>query len=740
MRRERFELALERIKPGDWEKFEEFASQYLACEFPSLRTLATPSGDRGRDSELFSPDGKPNIMLQYSVTENWSPKISQTVKRIKENFPDILLLIYVTNQSIGAKADDIKQKLLSVHNLILDIKDKSWFLDRMSSNDVREIVAERLAEVYVDTLLKDRNIIDQSSKILTNTETRAAYLYLKLQLEDEQKDKGLKKISYEAIIRSVLRETDSQNTIHREEIKSKVRNILSSQSENRVNDLVDSALNRMTKRIIRHWVAEDKFCLTHQESVRLSEELGKHENEQKELLHNIDFRVKKIAGDNYKYIETIAGQIVDRINRIIQNYLNSRGEKFASAITTGHIPGLATEDLKTIIIKDLSDDKIKPIKNVDIFSVIADTIIDLFQTPDQNLSIYLRAIADSYTLMAFLRETPDVQSSINKLLSQGEIWLDTNIVLPLFAEELLEESHKKFYTNILHVATEVGLKLKIIKGIIEEINGHLNRCIACARMPIHNWQGGIPFLFSLYVQSGMQTSQFINWVETFRGNLRSEDDIIQYIKEFYCIETSSLEEEAENFEVVYRGAVQEIWRESHEFRRERKGYEINDYVVGKLIKHDVENYLGVLQRRETEKSSPLGYSNWWLTLDTTAHMMESLLSKRIVEKPFPSPVMSLDFFANYLTFVPLRRRKVKEDFVLPIFIDRNISSYIPKELIEIANQIRNECNDIPEHVIRRRVRDELEASKRRTGIHVKGGTKMIKENIEKAFEDIPIED
>jgi hypothetical protein len=51
----RFELALERLEPSDWHRFERLASVFLASEFNELRTTVNAAGDEGRDSELFSP-------------------------------------------------------------------------------------------------------------------------------------------------------------------------------------------------------------------------------------------------------------------------------------------------------------------------------------------------------------------------------------------------------------------------------------------------------------------------------------------------------------------------------------------------------------------------------------------------------------------------------------------------------------------------------------------------------------
>jgi hypothetical protein len=104
--RDRFELALEGLKSSDWERFERLCSEFLVIEYPQLRTMASPSGDGGRDAELCSPI--PRVVLQYSIRTDWETKIKQTIKRIKETKPQAAVLIYASNQRIGALADPIR--------------------------------------------------------------------------------------------------------------------------------------------------------------------------------------------------------------------------------------------------------------------------------------------------------------------------------------------------------------------------------------------------------------------------------------------------------------------------------------------------------------------------------------------------------------------------------------------------------------------------------------------------------
>ena len=141
----RLELALERLQPSDWNRFERLASVFLATEFDELRTVASPSGDEGRDAELFSTASEPNVVIQYSVSADWRGKINATARRLNKTIPNALILIYITNQVIGAGSDSLKKTLRAKQGLTLDIRDRHWFLERVFESTGRQQAAEELA-------------------------------------------------------------------------------------------------------------------------------------------------------------------------------------------------------------------------------------------------------------------------------------------------------------------------------------------------------------------------------------------------------------------------------------------------------------------------------------------------------------------------------------------------------------------------------------------------------------------
>ena len=228
MSSERFRLALEQTGPGDWQTFERLAMSYVAIQYPELRPTATLSGDKGRDAELFSPDGVPHVAFQFSVAKDWESKVKDTLRRVQQNLPNVTTLVYVTNQSVGAKADSLKKESLRAARIVVDVLDIDWFLVKYdtSGHPGLERIADGYARLKVDPLLEKKGLIHQKPMALSGEEAQAALLYLELQWENDAKGKGLTKICFDALVRSVLRETDPDNRLPRQVIRAGVRRLL----------------------------------------------------------------------------------------------------------------------------------------------------------------------------------------------------------------------------------------------------------------------------------------------------------------------------------------------------------------------------------------------------------------------------------------------------------------------------------------------------------------------------------
>lgn len=498
MNTKRFELALDRLQSSDWAPLERIASVFLAAEFDNLRTVASASGDGGRDSELFSPLDEPKVVAQYSVAQDWQAKINATVRRLKETFPDILILIYVTNQQIGADADKLKKTLRTKHGISLDVRDKNWFCERVNDSLARQVAAEELACAFVDPYLSSYGVTHSVSTELNSPEAIAALTFLGLQWQDDAREKGLTKLAFEALVRSALVGTDTEHRITKDELCARIEKVLPRHEPAELRVYVDSAIRRLGKGAVKCWPGEE-YCLAHDEVLRFNEFRAANALVETELVKSISL-IAEILLTARNITLDHRTELTQRLRTVTETVLLERSQSFAMAVQTGSLAALADTDFNTTIIKEVSESSLPKLPKVDWLAVFQLGIREILLSEDLSIQSYLRSLADSYTLMAFLQQTPDVQRAVEKMFSHGTLWLDTTVLLPLIADTLVSEPGSRGrFTRMIDTALEVGLKLFVTPGVIEEIERHMNRALTCSRMPYSQWQGAIPYLFERYI-------------------------------------------------------------------------------------------------------------------------------------------------------------------------------------------------------------------------------------------------
>jgi hypothetical protein len=405
-----------------------------------------------------------------------------------------------------------------------------------------------------------------------------------------------------------------------------------------------------------------------------------------------------------------------------------RSQSFAIAVSKGQMRGLLNEDLRQTAVRVLGEQPLPKLKDVDWIATLELAASEILVSPAESIEQHLRALADAYTLFAFLRETPDVQAAVEKMFSHGEIWLDAAIILPLLAEQLGDEQTGRF-TRMIEAAQEAGMDLFVSGSILEELERHMNRALACARKG-HGWQGPVPFLLSRYLESGRSVKQLPSWLDNFRGVERPIDDIADYLEEEFGIKRRDLDAAARAAPEKLRHALEAVWYAIHEKRRGGRRENIDDNALTRLVSHDVESYSGIIQLRSQQKASPFGYSAWWLTLDQTAIGLEPELRTALGEEPPHSPVLSADFLVNYLAFGPVRRHLGKAtESSLPVVMQPSMVRYLTPEFLAEAEKVREGVQELPERVIRRHVRDYLDTAKRRVGRATRAGIRDLDSDI-----------
>jgi hypothetical protein len=711
----RLALALERLQSSDWHRFEKLASAFLASEFDDLRTVANPSGDEGRDAELFSPSAEPNVVIQYSVAADWEFKITRTVKRTQTTIPDATILIFLSSKIIGAKADSLKKRLRQESGLSLDVRDSSWFEDRVLGSLARERAAEELSEIIVDPYLASVGVAPHVPSELSSPEAIAAITFLGLRWQDDIRAKGLTKLAFEALVQAVLVNTDSDHRMSRDAVQMKVASLLPGHPEAQVHAYVDAALQRLTKRSIRHWQKDDEFCLTYDQVQRLVDFKTRAALAEDSLLSSVrQFCASALTSVAHR--SGLDSALARSVRAATDQIVFQRSQAFALAVKTGSLAALAASDFSDVLISELSRARLPRITGVNWLDLLQAGVREILLSDDPGVIAHMRFLADAYTILAFLRQTPDVQRAIEKMFSHGQIWLDTTIILPMIAESALSDGPPGRFTRMIKAAREAGLELFVTPGMVEEVERHMNLALTYARWSQGQWLGDVPYLFERYVASGRSKRAFPQWLENFRGAARPDQDISDYLREEFSITTRSLEAERDSAPAELRHALQRFWYDAHRRRREQHGRPVDEMVLTRLVEHDVECYCGIVQLRRRERSSPFGYGAWWLTVDRHAFDLKPTLRASMQQEPPDSPVLSADFMVNYLAFGPVRRRVDKAtEAQLPLIMDLRAARQLTPALLVEADTLREELKDLPERIVMRRVRDHLNRARSTLG-------------------------
>lgn len=727
-------MALRLIDGPQWRKFETLSTVFLADEYPSLRPLASESGDGGLDALLFCPSDDESTVLQFSVRKDWGPKIRETCVRVAKTTPTAKVVIFASNQDIGPDASAIKKEMRAEHSIFVDIRDREWFVTNRNRSAAVEAEAEEFCKAIADPFLENEGAIERHGRALEDLEAKAAFVYLGLQWEDDTRDKGLTKLCFDALVRAVLRETTNDERLPRSEVKRLVAELLPAHNLSVLNVQVDSALKRLSKVYIRHWTKLDEFCLTWAERQRLHERLALMETMDGALRAELRLLLARVSEESGEPLseETMAAA-VDRSRSVLERVLLDRGEAFAESVILERGPDLTFEDVEALVYGDLSANpagaKVDP-------RVIASALQSILIDPPADVRSYLRSLADTYTLFAFMRETPDVQSAVVKIFSEGDIWLDASVVLPLFAEDLLTPTMRS-HSILMNAAEEAGLNLYVTPGVVQELATHIQRCRGYYHaLSRGDARGSEPFLLSSYRLSGRDMAAFESWLETFAGTNRTEADVADYLEEICGIEEKSLESYADQADATVKAMVAEIWHEARDAREERRSRlgaaPMDGNTRNLLVAHDVENYVGVQMRRvaRSEKRSAFGYKSWWLTLDGTAFRVKQKLADRIEGRPLDSPAISPDFMLNYLAIGPVRMRLSKKtEEALPLMLNMSVLDAVPPELIELSERLRRELSGLPAHVVRRKIRDTLDDARVLLGARAAAGEQGLTDEI-----------
>lgn len=697
----RLELALRQTKTDDWYRFERLCRAFLASEVDDFRAMANSAGDGGRDGQLFAADSRPTTLYQFSVSEDWRSKIRATVKRLKKTFPDSRMLVFLSSRSIGAAGDELRNELAG-EELFLDIRDETWFVDRANFDPNRSAAAQSYFDEIVTATL-DLNALNASPYTLSTEESRTLLCFLELQRHDDEADKGLTRASYEALVRAALRGTSSSNKMSVDQIYDAIHRLMPRHDIKDLKPHIDQALRKLDYKVVKHNSKTNDYHLAFDEQQRLVD-VATHIQTLKEG-YLLDITEGLESDDRITAEERTEMRIF--VSQVIELYLHRRGENFAAAINTGSPLINDATELRSVVLELKAPQLAVKQSSAAIAVAHADSIL---RTPSEETLHYLRLLSDCYTLFAFIAEVPDVQRVTKRIFDHGEIWLDTSILLPAFAEyaEPSREESDRPFVSLFKQLANTGLRRYVTPGVLEELTSHLQNCVRYARST--SWKSRVPYVALRFLLLGNSLAALSNFIDEFCGTHSPEADLQEFLRHELKIEVREPNSDAA-FDKASRDEIVDYWQTVHEKRREG-----DNGMSVRLAKHDADNYINALLRRSSSSNDGywLGYTTWWLTIDNAAIQLMQKVSSKTAATIRSSPILSLDFLTRYLSLGPLRAAAKTASNPLAIFSPEIVES-LPLELVRDANSIRETLKNMSPRLRQRKIRYELDMQRSKYG-------------------------
>ena len=699
MDKELLQFSFDRIQPRDWEYFEKFASQFLTDDFTGMQPMASPSGDKGRDAEIKGIDGKPFILFQFSVTEAWESKIKDTAKKIKRNFKEVRQYHYVTSFRIGALADELIQIVMDEFGLALQIKDCSWFIDRASNSKNKIDAAEYLIRCIALPYVKRLEV--SGGLEYTRNELEIANLLLSVKSIDNFGSENLTKQVYDLLICSILSNTDAERRLLRREIEERVGSLIVNTPNTTIRDRVNAALDRLKKTRIKHRTDDDSFHIAFSEQQILAKNILEVDRLRKHVIAVIS---DCLDSDDPLIDPRKVDDGANAICRILEKLFKAEGETFTRILDTQAMASMDTFDaiLTNIIAKEETTNARDRLLQAAKFAIRY-----IYTLNDKDIGRYLRFLSKNYTFQAFLQLTDDVQQVVAKINTHLSVWLDSNVILPLLVEQF--EGGEKILTNVFKNLVKNGARLYVTDGIIEEAISHLRLCLIChsMRMSGKHWEGKIPYIYSKYIEAGQSPMTFPRFVERYIGKEMPEADFIGYIRRFHKITIENLVIQKKVLEGELALQLRYRWEEEHE-RRRKDNPSYDTGLIKRLADHDVTNFLGVIERRNTDGMEVGGFSEWFLTFDGVAWSLYNEFSRKAIWEGRKSPLISINYLLYIMSFV---KHDDGQD-TAPILVYDLLDSEDGIDLLDLARRVREENAGMEDHLLERRVRDAVNQARR----------------------------
>ncbi|NNB56175.1 hypothetical protein [Pseudomonas fragi] len=691
--------------------FERFANAFLTDDYPELQALGAKK-DGGMDAYIYSEQDKIELVVQSCISpaDKARTKVLDTVKKLilnKRGLPHTL--VYCTTAMISTKLDITKKELRTNHKIILDVRDKAWFIQRNKTSEHRIRLVEDYCSILLAPFYESVKPVHLYSQVLSETEERVGLQYLEANNLDRSRGGNLTKGIFDALIGHTLRDSNPPDVAYSlDDIVKKISSMFPPSHMPRICEIVKGRIQHLSaKNIIHLDIQAGGYVLSFEHKKRIEKNfLDSQDREvffRAEMKSAVESACEKYEID-YEFSSEQLGEIG---HKCILWYLNAQGVALSREINgAGNI--LNTERLLDLYLEAF------PIPDIALLDAVKDLLphamFEILRSSDTEIQSYIKAKSDLFIINSFLQVTPDVQVACKKLLSGDLLFLDTTILVRCVAESLLPADSRPI-VQALSCAKLAGYKLRTWSPYIDELVSHIrgpvmlewaNHYAGESHDTIIKMLRTASTLINVFYLASTQKSTTFNRVaESIIGKSNYKENIAEYLLKEFDIRTDDIPPGSDS--VIgndERDRVLTAWRDG-----KYKHHNMPDERFEQLILNDVNCYLEILRlRRSTSTSGPNhGQKIWYLTLDKMPWRIARVVSPN--RDAVYDVAMSLSYLVNCVaTLANAGLASIPEDLI-PATTILEESEMVPHDLRAIYLESWNPHEK--QYIRERRLRDQI---------------------------------
>lgn len=701
------EIALDRVTGLDFEKFANaFLPAILGIEFVPTGGIHDGGADAFQGTGILEST-KVGIFFQASTQQDHKAKIRHTVSRLRKFGRVPKSLTYITSQPI-ITADVDEDALSSELDVFIRIRPRSWIVNNINQSSITVAAYTSFLESHVAFIHETggATFIENPKHL----QSRAVCVFLGQEAERRRSNSPLIESVADSLILWSLNETDPNNNIFltRVEMISKIEGTLPT-AKHFIRGVIDhrikvlSSKGNVTGREVRHYRAEDKFCLPYETRRVIEQENTEDEYFKIEILKEFELAAKNLAGDDAD--PKLSFSEIARIAILsIERTFESTGLELAAFLSEeesySECPPISDHIDLVIQEKGVSGSLALQYKDF-AMSVVREA----FYESTELQRVYFSKISRTFALLFSLRADPRIVEYFQSMAGKFELMVGTDILIRALSEQYLKKEDQ-MTCNLLNILIDSGSKLFLCEPVLEEVHSHLeitdwefknyfsaqephiNLDIArhASKILIRSY-----FYAKLRPVKGMtgpsgwksHIGQFCDYKKLHSQSGEGKQQLGQYLSDRFDMEFLS-NEDLQSFASEQRVS---------ELAKHIKPIKKDDILAVNDARMILSVYGKRKDRNQNHHANPYGFSAWWLTHETR---IQSATSK-IIKEQGAKYIIRPDFILNFISLSPtMEEVRQTHRKVMPTLLGIKLSNRMREDIFHDAMQKISEALAIDE--------------------------------------------